>query len=187
MRILIVDAFDSFVYNLYQYMGSLGADVKVVRVNKCEIPAIRAYSPDYIVLSPGPGHPKDSGFIPIIREFEDVPMFGVCLGHQAMGLAFGGEVGRAGNIMHGKTSLIEHDGKTIFMGVKNPFKATRYHSLVVRNPPKELEVSAKSREDGEIMALRHRKRACEGVQFHPESILTKPGKRMLKNFLEYYR
>lgn len=190
MKVLIIDAYDSFVYMLYQRIGELakGAEIKVVRNDAITIAQIARYAPDFIVLSPGPGHPKDSGFVEILRRFPDTPTLGVCLGHQAIGLAFGGRIGRARSIMHGKVSSIAHDGKTIFKGVANPLRATRYHSLIVeeKNLPRELEVSARSVEDNYIMALRHRKHPVEGVQFHPESVMTAEGKKILGNFLAAY-
>jgi anthranilate synthase/aminodeoxychorismate synthase-like glutamine amidotransferase len=190
MKVLIIDAYDSFVYMLYQRIGELakGAEIKVVRNDAITIAQIARYAPDFIVLSPGPGHPKDSGFVGILRRFPDTPTLGVCLGHQAIGLAFGGRIGRARSIMHGKVSSIAHDGKTIFKGVANPLRATRYHSLIVeeKNLPRELEVSARSVEDNYIMALRHRKHPVEGVQFHPESVMTAEGKKILGNFLAAY-
>lgn len=186
-KIFIIDAYDSFVYMLYQYLGAMNTQLKVVRCDKFSLNDVRAYDPDYIVLSPGPGHPKDSHFVPVIQEFSSTPIFGVCLGHQAIGLAFGAKIVQAKNIMHGKITQVQHDRKTIFKRVPNPFTATRYHSLVVTDLPSCLEVSATSSTDGEIMALRHKSKPCEGVQFHPESVLTKPGKLILKNFLEYYR
>ncbi|MBI4399356.1 aminodeoxychorismate/anthranilate synthase component II [Candidatus Micrarchaeota archaeon] len=187
-KIFIIDAYDSFVYMLYQYLGSF-PDVKLMirRSDKFTLDEIKKFNPDYIVLSPGPGHPKDSNFIPVIKEFKTTPILGVCLGHQAIGLAFGSKIEVAKNIMHGKTSEIVHDNKTIFRGLGNPIKATRYHSLIVTDPPDSLEVSAKSRNDNYIMAIRHKKYPIEGVQFHPESVLTSEGKKILKNFLEHYK
>lgn len=189
MKIFIADAYDSFVYMLYQYLGELTrgkAELLVKRCGKFSLSEVGKFSPDYIILSPGPGHPKDSHFIPLIERFSSTPTLGVCLGHQAIGLAFGARIERAKNIMHGKTSAIEHDGKTIFKGIRNPLTATRYHSLMVTALPSSLERSAVSMEDGEIMALRHKKYPIEGVQFHPESVLTKDGKKILKNFLGHY-
>lgn len=189
-KIFIIDAYDSFVYMLYQYLGELAgesAEIKVVRNDKFKLSDIREFDPDYIILSPGPGHPKDSHFIPVLHEFSGTPTFGVCLGHQALGLAFGAKIICAKNILHGKVSSISHDGKTIFSGLPNPFTATRYHSLMATEPPAELIVSARSKEDNEIMAFRHAKYPFESVQFHPESVMTQNGKMILKNFLEYYR
>lgn len=186
-KIFIIDAYDSFVYMLYQYLGAMNTQLKVARCDKFTLNELKTFDPDYIVLSPGPGHPKDSHFIPVIQEFNSTPIFGVCLGHQAIGMAFGAKIMQAKNIMHGKITQVQHDRKTIFKRVPNPFVATRYHSLVVTELPDCLEASATSLTDGEIMALRHKKQPCEGVQFHPESVLTKPGKTILKNFLECYK
>ena len=188
--VFVLDNYDSFTYNLVQYLGELGATVEVRRNDQITIGELEALNPDYIVISPGPCTPHDAGIsIDLIRSFAGkVPLLGVCLGHQAIGAAFGGEVVRAKNIMHGKTSKVEHDGKTIFRGVNSPMTATRYHSLTVsdRQLPAELEVSAWTTDrDGSrvIMGLRHRKFPIEGVQFHPESVLTQDGKRLLQNFL----
>lgn len=187
MTVLIIDNIDSFVYNLYQYVGELGAEV-VVRRNHISIEEVEEISPDRIIISPGPGTPENAkNSIPIVKAFgRKIPILGVCLGHQAIGAAFGANVVRAGVIVHGKTSEISHDGKTIFEGIKSPFSATRYHSLAVdfEGFPKGLEISAKSLSDGIIMGIRHKKYPIEGVQFHPESILTGEGKRIIKNFLE---
>lgn len=184
--ILVIDNYDSFTYNLVQYLGELGAQVEVARNDALTVEEIQALGPQAIVISPGPGDPQDAGVsIPLIRALASAtPILGVCLGHQCIGAAFGGIVRRASRLMHGKTSRIEHDGRTIFAGLPNPFEATRYHSLVVNEAdlPVELEVSARA-EDGEVMALRHRSLPVEGVQFHPESILTTEGKRLLRNFL----
>jgi anthranilate synthase/aminodeoxychorismate synthase-like glutamine amidotransferase len=185
--ILVIDNYDSFTYNIVQYLGELKQKVEVVRnddIDPAEIPALK---PSHIVISPGPCTPKEAGVsVEVIRRFAGkIPILGVCLGHQSMGYAFGGKVVRAKTLMHGKTSQIKHDGKSIFKGMKNPFTATRYHSLVVerKSLPKEFEVTATS-EDGEIMGLRHRTLPClEGVQFHPESILTEQGKDLLRNFI----
>jgi anthranilate synthase/aminodeoxychorismate synthase-like glutamine amidotransferase len=189
--IFVLDNYDSFTYNLVQYLGELGAEVVVRRNDEVTIPEIEAMRPERIVVSPGPCTPQDAGIsIELIRHFAGkVPLLGVCLGHQAIGAAFGGEVVRAKNLMHGKTSAIEHDGRTIFRGLESPTTATRYHSLIVREEdlPSELEVSAWTRDqDGTrvIMGLRHRKFAVEGVQFHPESVLTTEGKQMVANFLK---
>jgi anthranilate synthase/aminodeoxychorismate synthase-like glutamine amidotransferase len=188
--VFVLDNYDSFTYNLVQYLGELGATVEVRRNDQITIGELEALNPDYIVISPGPCTPHDAGIsIDLIRSFAGkVPLLGVCLGHQAIGAAFGGEVVRAKNIMHGKTSKVEHDGKTIFRGVHSPMTATRYHSLIVSDQqlPSELEVSAWTTDrDGSrvIMGLRHRKFPIEGVQFHPESVLTQDGKRLLQNFL----
>ncbi|RMF89090.1 MAG: aminodeoxychorismate/anthranilate synthase component II [Methanobacteriota archaeon] len=184
---LIIDNFDSFTYNLYQYVGDLGADVVVER-NTISLEEIEEIGPERIIISPGPGRPEDAGVsTELIRRFAGrVPILGVCLGHQAIAYAFGGRIVGAKKLLHGKTSMIEHDGKGIFQGVKNPFIATRYHSLVVEEEtlPEELIVSAKAADDGAIMAMRHRRHPVYGVQFHPESILTAEGKRIIKNFLE---
>jgi para-aminobenzoate synthetase component 2 len=185
--LLMIDNYDSFTYNLVQYLGELGEDVRVYRNDKITLQQIEDLRPDRIVISPGPCTPKEAGVsVETIRQFAGrMPILGVCLGHQSLGVAFGGEVIRAQRLMHGKTSMISHDGKTIFHGLPNPFEATRYHSLLVNptNLPDCLEVSAKTAE-GEIMGLRHRTLAVEGVQFHPESILTKAGKDLLRNFLK---
>jgi len=184
--LLLIDNYDSFTYNLVQYFGELGEEIKVVRNDKISVDEARALRPDRIVISPGPCTPKEAGVsIPLIQAMAGVvPMLGVCLGHQSIGAAFGGDVVRAGRLMHGKTSMIQHDGKTIFAGLPNPFEATRYHSLIVKREtlPACLEISAETRE-GEIMGLRHREFPIEGVQFHPESILTTAGKQLLANFL----
>ena len=189
--VFVLDNYDSFTYNLVQYIGELGAQVEVRRNDEVTIGEIEALRPERIVVSPGPCTPQDAGIsIELIRHFAGkLPLLGVCLGHQAMGAAFGGEVVRARNLMHGKTSAVQHDGRTIFRGVDSPMTATRYHSLIVReeNLPRDLEVSAWTREqDGTrvIMGLRHRKFPVEGVQFHPESVLTSAGKQMVGNFLE---
>jgi anthranilate synthase/aminodeoxychorismate synthase-like glutamine amidotransferase len=185
--IVVVDNYDSFTYNLVQYLQELGAEVEVYRNDRITVDGIAARRPDAIVISPGPKTPADAGItLETVRVFSrSVPILGVCLGHQAIGQAFGGRVVRAPTLMHGKTSRITHDGRTLFRGLPNPFEATRYHSLVVDpdSVPPELEVSART-EDGVIMALRHRTYPTEGVQFHPESVLTGEGKRLLRNFLE---
>lgn len=190
LRIFVLDNYDSFTYNLVQYLGELGADVEVRRNDRVSCEEIEELSPDRILISPGPCTPQEAGqSIPIIQYFAaKVPILGVCLGHQAIGAAFGGEVVRAANLMHGKTSEIEHDGRTIFRGIASPMTATRYHSLIVseRNLPKDLEISARTIDrEGRtlIMGLRHRKFPVEGVQFHPESVLTIDGKQLISNFL----
>jgi len=187
MSILLVDNYDSFTYNLYQYLGELGARVRVVRNDELSAEAALATRPDRIVISPGPGTPDQAGIsLELLRRAAGVvPVLGVCLGHQALGQAFGGRVVRAPRLMHGKTSEIHHDGRTVFTGLPMPFTATRYHSLVVAPDavPECLEVSAWT-EDGVVMGLRHREHPLEGVQFHPESILTVAGKDLLRNFLE---
>jgi len=184
--ILIIDNYDSFTYNLVQYLGELGAELEVVRNDQTTVEEIEKKSPERIVISPGPKTPTEAGIcLEVIGKFAGhVPILGVCLGHQAIGQAFGGQVIRAPAIMHGKTSLISHDGKTIFQGLPNPFPATRYHSLIVERAtlPHCLEVSASS-PDGLIMGLRHREMKVEGVQFHPESVRTEVGKHLLANFL----
>ena len=193
--IIVLDNYDSFTYNLVQYLGELGAKVEVRRNDEISIGEIEAMRPERIVVSPGPCTPQDAGIsIELIRHFaggskHTMPLLGVCLGHQAIGAAFGGEVVRAKNLMHGKTSAVEHDGRTIFRGVDSPMTATRYHSLIVSEEglPPDLEVSAWIRErDGTrvIMGLRHRKFPVEGVQFHPESVLTNSGKQLIANFLK---
>jgi anthranilate synthase/aminodeoxychorismate synthase-like glutamine amidotransferase len=183
----MIDNYDSFTYNLVQYLGELGQDLKVYRNNKITVAEIEKMGPDRIVISPGPCTPKEAGIsIDLIQYFAGkVPVLGVCLGHQSIGEAFGGDVIRAPYLMHGKTSLIHHDGKTIFSGLPNPFEATRYHSLIIKRDtlPSVLEISAWT-EDGIIMGVRHKKFKVEGVQFHPESILTSVGKDLLRNFLK---
>jgi anthranilate synthase/aminodeoxychorismate synthase-like glutamine amidotransferase len=188
--IFVLDNYDSFTYNLVQYLGELGAEVEVRRNDEVTIEEIEAMHPERIVVSPGPCTPQDAGIsIELIRHFAGkTPLLGVCLGHQAIGAAFGGEVIRARNLMHGKTSQVEHDGRTIFRGLSSPMTATRYHSLIVseKDLPSDLEVSAwTSDKDGTrvIMGLRHKKLAIEGVQFHPESVLTDEGKKLVANFL----
>jgi len=186
IRLLMVDNYDSFTYNLVQYLGELGADVEVHRNDAITLDAIADRRPDGIVISPGPCTPKEAGVsVPVIERFAGAsPILGVCLGHQAIGAALGGTIVRAPRIMHGKTSPIRHDGRGVFRELSNPFAATRYHSLVIDRGtlPAELEVSAWT-DEGEIMGVRHRSLAVEGVQFHPESILTLEGKRLLQNFL----
>ena len=186
-KILMIDNYDSFTYNLVQYLGELGQTLLVYRNDRLTLAQIKRLKPDRIVISPGPGAPKDAGISnDVIREFgSQVPILGVCLGHQCIGQVFGGSVRRNWRLMHGKTSPIRHDGKGLFQGLPNPFEATRYHSLVVDSKkfPSVLKVTAKTRE-GEIMGLRHRTLAIYGVQFHPESILTEVGKQLLRNFLK---
>jgi anthranilate synthase/aminodeoxychorismate synthase-like glutamine amidotransferase len=188
--VFVLDNYDSFTYNLVQYLGELGAEIEVRRNDQVTVAAIEAMRPDRIVVSPGPCTPGEAGIsIELIRYFAGkVPLLGVCLGHQAIGEAFGGKVVRAKNLMHGKTSQVEHDGKTIFQGVASPMVATRYHSLIVREKdlPADLEVTARTKDhDGNsvIMGLRHKYFPVEGVQFHPESVLTTDGKQLIKNFL----
>jgi anthranilate synthase component 2 len=185
--IALIDNYDSFTYNLAQYLGELGAEVRVFRNDEIAVDEVAALGPSHVVLSPGPGTPDDAGItLALIAKLAgSVPLLGVCLGHQAIGQAFGGKVVRAGRVMHGKVSHIRHDGGGVFTGVPDEFAATRYHSLVVEREslPACLAVTAQS-EDGEIMGLRHRGLAVEGVQFHPEALLTEHGHRMLQNFLE---
>ncbi|MDP6454621.1 MAG: aminodeoxychorismate/anthranilate synthase component II [SAR202 cluster bacterium] len=185
--ILLIDNYDSFTYNLYQYLCELGADVKVARNNEIDLEEITEMAPSKIVLSPGPRTPDKAGISnDVIRHFGgNTPMLGVCLGHQCVGYAYGGTVGGAGEIMHGKMSLINHDGKGVFKGLPNPFEAIRYHSLAIYKDdlPDELEVTAWTDNDI-IMGVRHRENPVEGIQFHPESIMTKVGKDLLQNFLD---
>lgn len=185
--ILMIDNYDSFTYNLVQYLGELGEELKVFRNDKISIKEIEELNPSRIVISPGPGIPQNAGITcDAIKHFAGkIPILGVCLGQQAIGYVFGGEIVRAEKLMHGKTSEIHHDGKTIFQGLKNPFTATRYHSLIVKREtlPEVLEVSAWTK-DEEIMGFRHKQYKVEGVQFHPESILTEDGKKLLANFLK---
>ncbi|GMU79877.1 MAG: aminodeoxychorismate/anthranilate synthase component II [Acidimicrobiia bacterium] len=186
-RVLVIDNYDSFVYNLVQYLGELGAEPVVHRHDAAPLEALAALEPDAVLVSPGPGRPEDAGVSnAAIRHFGEagVPVLGVCLGHQCLGQLYGGEVVRAPHVMHGKTSTITHDGRGVFTGLPNPIVATRYHSLVVdrASVPATLEVTAES-EDGLVMGLRHRDLPVEGVQFHPESILTEAGHDLLTNFL----
>ena len=186
--ILLIDNYDSFTYNLYHYLGELGATVKVVRNDKVGLDDIERMAPKQIVISPGPCTPKEAGIScdVILRFAERTPILGVCLGHQCIGAAFGGEIIRAPSIMHGKLSQVSHDSQTIFRSIKNPFPAMRYHSLVIDPERLPAELSISARTDDVIMAVRHKRFPVEGVQFHPESILTDEGKRLLKNFLDYY-
>jgi anthranilate synthase component 2 len=187
--LLMIDNYDSFTYNLVQYLGELGAAVETVRNDALDIVAIEAMQPDGIVMSPGPGTPDDAGIcVELVEKLADsIPMLGVCLGHQCIGQAFGGRVVRARRIMHGKTSMISHSGSGVFDGLPDPFEATRYHSLVLDDEsfPESLEITAWTEFEGgrEIMGLRHRELPVAGVQFHPESILTRPGHDLLRNFL----
>jgi anthranilate synthase/aminodeoxychorismate synthase-like glutamine amidotransferase len=186
--ILLIDNYDSFTYNLYQYLSELGAEVEVVRNDEATVEDIDAMAPKKIVISPGPGTPKEAGLsVPAVRHFAGkTPILGVCLGHQSIGEAFGGVVTGAGEILHGKTSMIRHRGEGVFRGLPDPFEAIRYHSLAIRKeafPSEELEVTAES-DSGVIMGVRHKRYPIEGVQFHPESILTAVGKDLLRNFLE---
>ena len=185
LRIVVIDNYDSFVYNLVQYLGELGADPIVFRHDAIDLDGVRALRPAGVLISPGPGRPEDAGVsMDLITELADTPILGVCLGHQCIGQAFGGHVVRAAAVMHGKTSMVHHDGRGVMQGLPDPFQATRYHSLVVEpgSVPSVLEVSARA-EDGTIMGLRHRERPVEGVQFHPESILTDQGHDMIANWL----
>ncbi len=185
--IIVIDNYDSFTYNLVQYLGELGADVRVFRNDQVTLDDIARLAPSHIVISPGPGTPRDGGISnAVIREFHrDTPILGVCFGHQCIGDVFGGVVTRAPRLMHGKTSAIYHYSRGIFQGIPNPFDAGRYHSLIVKEPlPDELRVTAFTKE-GEVMGIRHKEFPLQGVQFHPESVLTKCGKQILKNFLEY--
>jgi len=186
VKILLLDNYDSFTYNLAQYLGELGHGPAVRRNDEIGLDDIASLAPDRIVISPGPGRPEDAGIsVDLIRRFgARIPVLGVCLGHQAIGYAFGGDVVRAPVLMHGKVSTVKHDGRGIFNGVSQPFVAGRYHSLVVADPvPDVLEISART-EDGVVMGLRHRELPIHGVQFHPESVLTGEGRKILRNFLE---
>ena len=184
--VLMIDNYDSFTYNLVQYLGELGAGVEVVRNDEISVDEVEARKPSHIVVSPGPCTPSEAGIsVPLIQRFAGrVPILGVCLGHQAIGQAFGGRVVRAQRVMHGKLSPVAHHGDGVFEGLPSPFQATRYHSLAIERDslPAALEITAEA-EDGEIMGVRHRTHAVEGVQFHPEAILTEHGKRLLANFL----
>jgi len=187
-RLLMIDNYDSFTYNLVQYLGELGAEVETLRNDAASAEALVARNPDGVVISPGPGRPEDAGVsVCALRAFgaARIPVLGVCLGHQALGLVAGGRIVRARTLMHGKTSQIFHEGEGVFRGLPRPFEATRYHSLVIEAAtcPAVLEVTARSA-DGEIMGVRHRELPLEGVQFHPESILTREGKALLLNFLK---
>lgn len=191
MKVLILDNYDSFVYNLAQYVGEIADEVVVKRNDEIDVAGVREISPDRIIVSPGPGTPYDTRYFgtctSILREVSrETPTLGVCLGHQGIVHAFGGRIVRARRLRHGKTSPIRHDGKGVLRGVKSPFEATRYHSLVAerKSLPDSLEVTAQSIDDNEIMGVRHREFPIEGVQFHPESILTMPGHRIIENFLE---
>jgi para-aminobenzoate synthetase component 2 len=188
--IIMIDNYDSFTYNLVQFVGELGEELQVYRNDKITVEEIERLSPDYLMISPGPCTPNEAGIsMDVIRHFAGkIPILGVCLGHQSIGQVFGGKVIRAHRLMHGKTSEVYHDGKTIFEGIPSPFTAARYHSLIVEEEtiPDVLEVTARTAE-GEIMAIRHREYPIEGVQFHPESIITEHGKQLLRNFLITYR
>ena len=186
--ILVIDNYDSFTYNLVQYLGELGAEIRVKRNDEVSVGEVEAMAPEQILISPGPGRPEDAGVTAdVIRHFgPSTPILGVCLGHQAIGMVYGGTVTRARVPMHGKTSMVTHDGKGVFRGLTAPFEAGRYHSLIVASEglPDALEVSARTQDDGTIMALRHKSYPVHGVQFHPESVLTSEGRRMLRNFLD---
>ena len=186
--LLVIDNYDSFTYNLVQYLGELGAVIRVRRNNQVTLDEIASMAPEQIVISPGPVRPEDAGVsVDVIRRFgPTTPILGVCLGHQAIGVVYGGIVCRAQAPMHGKTSTVVHDGKGVFAGLGAPFQAGRYHSLVISNDrvPGELEVAARTKEDNTIMAVRHRSYPVHGVQFHPESVLTDEGRRILRNFIE---
>ena len=189
--VFVLDNYDSFTYNLVQYMGELGAEMVIRRNDELTPAEVEALRPEKIVISPGPCTPQDAGIsIELIKHFAKVkrrvPILGVCLGHQAIGAAFGGNVVRAAKLMHGKTSLVEHDGRTIFAGIPSAMTCTRYHSLIVAEEglPEELEISARTADGETIMALRHRELPIEGVQFHPESVLTADGKKLIENFLK---
>jgi anthranilate synthase/aminodeoxychorismate synthase-like glutamine amidotransferase len=185
--LLVIDNYDSFTYNLVQYLGEMGQDVRVVRNDEIPAAEIAGLAPSHIVISPGPCTPNEAGIsLEVIKTYAGkIPILGVCLGHQAIGQAFGGKVVRAARVMHGKTSQISHDGKGLFTGLPNPFQATRYHSLLIERAsvPDSLDVTAQTAEN-EIMAVRHKTLAVEGVQFHPESFLTTSGKDLLRNFIE---
>ncbi|ATO49519.1 aminodeoxychorismate/anthranilate synthase component II [Brevibacillus laterosporus] len=187
--IIMIDNYDSFTYNLVQFVGELGEELRVFRNDKITLEEIENMKPDYLMISPGPCTPNEAGIsMDVVRHFAGkVPIFGVCLGHQSIGQVFGGKIVRADRLMHGKTSEVLHDGKTIFASIPSPFQAARYHSLVIQEEsiPEEIEITARTPE-GEIMAIRHRELPIEGVQFHPESIITQYGKQMLKNFLTAY-
>jgi len=185
--LLMIDNYDSFTYNLVQYLGELGEDIRVFRNDKITIPEIQNLNPDRVVISPGPCTPKEAGIsIKVIQHFAGkIPILGVCLGHQSIGAAYGAEIVNAPRLMHGKTSMIYHDGKTVFKDIPNPFEATRYHSLIIKKETlsDDFEITAWTDQD-EIMGIRHKIFAIEGIQFHPESILTKEGKNLLRNFLK---
>jgi anthranilate synthase/aminodeoxychorismate synthase-like glutamine amidotransferase len=186
IMLIMIDNYDSFTYNLVQYLGELGAEITVFRNDQVSVDQVKELEPDHIVISPGPGDPDDGGISnDILRQLgPDIPILGVCLGHQCIGQVYGGIITRAPRLMHGKVSNVYHNGRGVFNGVPSPFKATRYHSLIVEEPlPDSLEVTAFTR-DGEIMGLRHKEYPITGVQFHPESILTEHGKRILRNFID---
>ena len=189
--VLVIDNYDSFTYNLVQYLGELGAEIRVHRNDALTLDQVAAMQPDRIVISPGPGRPEGAGVtVDVIRRFgATTPILGVCLGHQAIGVAYGGTVCRAKAPMHGKTSTVVHDGKGVFTGINGPFQAGRYHSLIISSSdvPADLEVAARTREEDVIMAVRHRTYPVHGVQFHPESVLTDEGRRILRTFLDIER
>lgn len=186
--VVVIDNYDSFTYNLVQRLGELGADLKVYRNDKTSIEQVESDKPDHIIISPGPCTPREAGIsCDIIKHFAGkTPILGVCLGHQCIGHAYGAVVNRAGRLMHGKTSMIKHDGKTIYQGLPNPFRATRYHSLAIEvdTLPDDFEITASTDDRDELMGIRHKKLPIEGVQFHPESFLTDEGPKLLKNFLD---
>ena len=185
--VLVIDNYDSFTYNLVQYLGEFGAELVVFRNDKIDLAGVEKLHPERIIISPGPGYPSESGISePVIRAFANrIPILGVCLGHQAIAEVFGGLIVRAARLMHGKTSMIYHNGREIFKGVKNPFEATRYHSLIVKHDSLAdcLEITAET-DEKEIMGLKHKEHKVYGIQFHPESILTREGKKILRNFLD---
>ena len=186
--VLVIDNYDSFTYNLVQYLGELGAEMRVHRNDQVTVDEVAEMRPERIVISPGPGRPEDAGItVEVIRRLgPTTPILGVCLGHQAIGMVYGGRVCRASTPMHGKTSAVVHDGKGVFTGISDPFEAGRYHSLIIANEslPSELEIAARGRDEDIIMGVRHRTHPVHGVQFHPESVLTGEGQRILKNFIE---
>ncbi|MFF6997864.1 anthranilate synthase component II [Streptomyces sp. NPDC008313] len=185
MRVLLIDAYDSFSHIIDQYLRTLGAETEVVRSRTRAVGHLVDSAPDAVVLGPGPGHPEASGHVELVHAFAGrVPLLGVCLGHQAIGLAYGARIAVARHVKHGKTSPVEHDGRGVFTGTPLPLTVTRYHSLIVTDPPAELEVTATSLDDGYVMGVRHRTLAVEGVQFHPESVMTEDGMRLFGNFLE---
>ncbi|MDA7742341.1 aminodeoxychorismate/anthranilate synthase component II [Francisellaceae bacterium] len=190
MKILLIDAYDSFVHIIYQYLLKLDAEVDVVRNDKINDDLIKAGNYDLLILGPGPGHPQDSGYLEIINSFKDeIPIFGICLGMQAIVMAFGGEVVKSGHIMHGKTSLISHDEKGLFENLNNPLEVARYHSLIAKQssfPSSALQVISTANDDGHIMALKHKDLSIQGVQFHPESIITKDGASIFKNLFQLF-
>ena len=187
MKVLLIDAYDSFVHIIQQYLRDLGVQTEIVRSRTVRPADLLASGADAVVLGPGPGHPADSGHVELVHLFAGrVPLLGVCLGHQAIALAFGGRVTVADRLMHGRTSVVDHDGRGVFQGLEPAMVATRYHSLVVTEPlPDDLEVSARSADDGYVMGIRHRRLRVEGVQFHPESVMTVGGLRLLENFLAH--